>query len=306
MQDVYLTNRRQLYILPTKIGWMLGCIIFALLIASIKYSHQGAFLLTFLLASIGQVTSLYTHKNLLKISLSALPAKPVFAGEHAEFPITINNPTSSKKHSVWLLCGKHSEHLSLDAEQSKTIIAKIQTNQRGKLSIPDIILTSHYPIGILFSWTKAFFAPADCIVYPQAQNLLSAPDLVSSKEGDANNKQQLNLKGSDEFSTLKPYETSDRLRDIHWPSLAKNQQLVSKQFTGTVTKTLAFNWEQVTSLTLEEKLSQLTYWICEADKKQQKYQLSIPGFTSPFDSGSTHSHQCLSALATWHEVEAMG
>lgn len=303
MPDVYQTNRRQLYILPTKIGWMLGCIIFALLIISIKYSHQGAFLLTFLLASIGQVTSLYTHKNLLKISLSASPAKSVFAGEQAEFPITINNPTSSKKYSIWLLCDKHSEHLCLNEEQSKTIVAKIQTNQRGMLSIPDIILTSHYPIGILFSWTKAFFAPANCIVYPQAKNLLNTPELISNNNSDASKVNQTNLSGSDEFSTLKPYETSDRLRDIHWPSLAKTQQLISKQFTDPTTHIHLFNWQQVASLSLEDKLSQLTFWICEAEKKQQKYQLSIPRFTSGLDLGSAHLHQCLTVLATWDRVD---
>jgi len=169
MQDIYQTHRRQLYILPTKTGWMLGLIIFALLIASIKYSHQGTFLLTFLLASIGQVTSLYTHKNLLKIELSASPAKPVFAGEIAQFPVTVKNPSDSKKHSIWLLCDDYSEDFSLDSEQSKTIITNISTKERGKLVIPDLILTSHYPIGILFSWSKAFSAPANCIVYPQAK-----------------------------------------------------------------------------------------------------------------------------------------
>ena len=298
MQDAYQTHRRQLYILPTKTGWMLGAIIFALLIASIKYSHQGMFLLTFLLASIGQASSLYTHKNLLRITLSAVSAKPVFTDETAEFSITVKNPNDSKKHSVWLLCDNHSEYFSLEAQQSKTIITKVQTKHRGILPIPDIILTSHYPIGILFSWTKAFSAQADCTVYPKAKDFLKQPDLVSNDTEDEANSQSQKI-GSDEFSTLKPYQTSDRLRDIHWPSLAKNQQLISKQFTAATTSTKVFNWDQVASLNIEDKLSQLTYWIIEAEKQQQQYQLDIPGFTSSLDLGSAHQHQCLSILANW-------
>ena len=302
MQELYQTHRRQLYILPTKIGWALGFIIFALLIASIKYSHQGTFLLTFLLASIGQVTSLYTHKNLLKLTLSATPAKPVFAGETAEFSVSVKNLSDSKKHSIWLLCSNYSKHFSLNNQQSKSLAVKIPTTQRGDMPIPDIILSSHFPIGILFSWTKAFSSPANCIVYPEAKNLLKMPDLISNNDSEDENQKSSEKIGSDEFSTLKTYQSGDRLRDIHWPSLAKNQQLVSKQFTDTTTKTCVFNWDQVSSLNIEDKLSQLSYWIHEAEKQQKKYQLSIPGFISTFDSGSAHEHQCLSVLANWSKT----
>lgn len=299
MPDIYHTNRRQLYILPTKVGWILGFIIFALLIASIKYNHQGTFLLTFLLASIGQVSSLYTHKNLLKIGLSATHAKPVFAGEPAEFPVTINNPSNTKKHAIWLLFENHSEHFSLHAQQSKNVMCKVATQQRGQLIIPDIILSSHFPIGILFSWTKTFSASAHCIIYPKPKKILVTPNLATNNYSYNKNSSTSKQPGNDDFSTLKPYQPGDRLRDIHWPSFAKNQQLVSKQFTSTAIHSRLFNWGQVKTLNTEDKLSQLTYWINETEKKQQKYQLSIPGFTSPLDSGPAHRHQCLSALANW-------
>jgi len=302
MQGNYQTNRRQLYILPTKIGWAFGCIIFALLIAAIKFSHQPTFLLTFLLASIGQITSLYTHKNLLKIQLSAQTATPVFAGETAFFPLTISNPSKNQRHAVWLLCGDYKKCFSLNANESKQFHIEVPATQRGILPLPDIILSSQFPIGILFSWSKAFASQQTCIVYPQPKSLLAMPLLSPTADDSAHSNTQQNNRGSEEFSSLKPYQTGDRPRDIHWPSLAKHQQLVSKEFTQTSQDQQVFEWQQVQTLNTEDKLSQLTHWILQAEQQQLPYQLNIPNFCSDYQFGPSQQNNCLSELAQWQIV----
>ena len=307
MQGDYQTNRRQLYILPTKVGWAFGCIIFALLIAAIKFSHQPTFLLTFLLASIGQITSLYTHKNLLKIKLTTQTVTPVFAGETAYFPLTISNPSNSQRHAIWLLCGDYKTCFSLAANESKHIKIPVLAKQRGSLSAPSIILSSQFPIGILFSWTKAFSSDKVCLVYPKPKSLLNMPQFSHDTDDSMpdlpyNNAQQ-NSRGHEEFSNLKPYQTGDRPRDIHWPALAKHQQLVSKVFTQANQDKQLFEWRQVQSLSTEDKLSQLTHWILQAEQQQLPYQVNIPNFRSEYQFGPSQQHTCLSELAQWPTID---
>lgn len=309
MQGDYQTNRRQLYILPTKVGWAFGCIIFALLIAAIKFSHQPTFLLTFLLASIGQITSLYTHKNLLKIQLTTQTASPVFAGETAHFPLTINNPSNSPRHAIWLLCGDYKTCFSLAANESKQFNIPVLSEQRGTLSAPSIILSSQFPIGILFSWTKAFSSDKTCLVYPKPKNLLNMPqfshDADDSTQDLIHNSAQQILRGHEEFSSLKPYQTGDRPRDIHWPALAKHQQLVSKEFTQTSQDKQLFEWRHVQTLSTEDKLSQLTHWILQAEQQQLPYQVNIPNFRSDYQFGSSQQHVCLSELTQWPTTDTV-
>ncbi len=298
-QNYYQTNHRQLYMLPTKAGWVYGLVVFALLLAALKYNHQATFLLTFLLAAIGQVTSLYTHKNLLKIGIQSLPAEPVFAGDKATFPIELKNPSTSQRHGIWTLCGDFKHCSSLAPSHTATININIPAKQRGLMNMPAIILSSQFPIGILFSWTKLFKPDTTCLIYPEPKNILPSPELKHDDTEDEEENNTKQVQGSDEFSSLRHYVPGDRLRDIHWPALAKNNQLVSKEYKTTARSSLIFDWQHVHALSTEDKLSQLTYWILQAEKQQQDYQLSIPGFTSEHTQGLQHRHSCLQQLAQW-------
>lgn len=301
MANHYQTQRRQLYILPTRAGWLYGLTLLALFLAALKYNHQAIFLLTFLLASIGQVTSLYTHKNLLDIVIRAKPAEPVFAGETAIFPVELYNPGDKQRHGIWLLCDSFKKHLTLPASGTTQQHVSVPAKQRGRLGIPAIILSSQYPIGILFSWTRAFNADVECIIYPQPRDLLPEPQATVLVGDDANDNATLTTKGSDDFSSLRNYAAGDRLRDVHWPALAKGGQLVSKEYTSPAPLKQIFNWQQVAQLGLEDKLSQLAHWIVQAEQRQQDYQLTIPGFNSPYSHGPQHQHLCLQQLADYKE-----
>jgi len=302
--ESYTSNRRQLYILPTRIGWIFGALLLALLIAAIRFNHQATYLLTFVLAAIGQVTSLYTHKNLLGLTLSANSVGNVFCKEGAAFSVTVANPTDSPRHAVWLICEDNKKSIELEAKQNKTIQINLATSQRGKMALAPIILSSQYPIGILFSWTRAFHSTANCIVYPEPKKLIPFPDKVESNNtSNSTASLIINKKGSDELSHTRQYQEGDRPRDIHWQAYAKHQQLVSRELVTDITQNTELNWEQVNNLALEDKLSQLTDWVLQAEENNIDYLLNIPGFKSEINQGESHKQRCLLALALFEQTK---
>ena len=305
MANSYTTHRRQLYMLPTKAGWVFTGMVFLLFLASIKFSHQATFLLTFLLCGFAMISSLHTQKNINNLALKLKSSPAVFAQENAEFICRITNSSDAKRHNVWLVCGEQSYLSNIEADSTTKLILKLPTRQRGIFTLPAVTITSHYPLGILFGWSKAFKSDMTCLVFPQPKDLLKEPgsSFVESNEGEQQALSPWPSQGGEQISSLKAYQQGDRLRDIHWPSLAKSGQLVSKEYDSSAEFKLVFTWKQVDKLNLEDKLSQLTFWILAAEKRQMNYQLFIPGFDSDYGQGPQQLNKCLEKLALWDSEE---
>ena len=286
MANSYTTHRRQLYILPTKAGWVFSLLVFILFLASIKFSHQATFLLTFLLCGFGMISSFHTQKNINAITISLKDGSAIFANEKTDFICRLKNSTDVKRHNIWLLC--QDQHYCVNIEPNSTVKQSIQleAKQRGLFSLPAVNITSHFPLGILFGWSRKFQSDATCMVYPEPKDILPIPStiLLQSEEGQqqvlSTQSQQQN---GEQISSLKPYQMGDRLRDIHWPSLAKNHQLVSKEYENSTEYKLIFSWQHVSNLNTEDKLSQLTYWLLDAEKNQTSYQLSFLNLSPHMD-----------------------
>ncbi len=301
MANTYITHRRQLYMLPTKAGWMFSLIVFLLFLASVKFSHQATFLLTFLMCGFGLISSLHTQKNINNIRLEIKSAIAVYMHENAQFICNVTNPSNTKRHNIWIVCGDFHKCIDIEANTTQKVVITLKAQQRGLFKIPSISITSHFPIGILFGWSRAFQADASCIVYPQPKDILNEPEssFIQSDEGEPNTTHNGLHAGGEQIASLKAYQQGDRLRDIHWPSLAKSKQLVSKEYESNAEYKLVFNWHHVSSLTIENKLSQLAFWLLSAEKQHIDYQLSIPGHETIYSHGDNHLRQCLESIALW-------
>ena len=111
---------------------------------------------------------------------------------------------------------------------------------------------------------------------------------------------QLSQPGNEDFHGMKQYQPGDRIRDIHWPSVSKTNKLVTIEYENLSPSSLNLSWQSLPShLSVEDKLSQLTYWVLEAEKSGAKYQLEMPNNTVQYDSGPAHFHDCLKTLALW-------
>src|SRR6478735_4459597 len=73
-------TQRNVYIVPTRAGWMLGATVLVLLIASINYQLNLGYLLTFLLAGSVTVGMYVCHATLRGLAMHLKQPDAQFAG----------------------------------------------------------------------------------------------------------------------------------------------------------------------------------------------------------------------------------
>ena len=294
----FVINRRQLYILPTRIGWYYALILLALFAIAIKYNNQAAFMMLFLLVAVGIIAMHYTNNNIIHLELNGGAAKNIFVGDYAEFPIQIKNQSNKTRQAVWLVCAGFKQVFDLSEGTNKDLRIKLPTLKRGLFLCPEMVLSSQFPLGIFFCWSKRHDIKEQCIVYPQPIDLIPFPDSGDSQSQEQSKSYIRN--NSADYSGMKAYQPGDRPRDIHWPSLAKTHKLVTIQHDDQPSSSVNLSWFSLPSnMNTEDRLSQLCYWLIDAEKNGQRYQLEMPNHTIGFNNGKIHLNECLSVLALW-------
>ena len=296
----FIVGRRDLYILPTRIGWYYSLILIALFAIAVKFDNQAAFMMLFILIAVGLIAMVYTHNNVIGLGLSAQPGNTVFVGEPAKFKVTVHNLSNKPRKAVWLMSSGVQQLVNVDANQQSSYDLKFPTLQRGYLICEQATLTSHFPIGVFFCWTRHYDSQQRCLVYPQPLDLVPFPS-DGSNNGKQSERANIQL-GAEDFAGMKNYQPGDRLRDIHWPSLAKTNKLISVQHELQNNGSANLSWFILpNSMNMENRLSQLCYWVINAEQQGLRYQLELPNRTLNYNSGSAHYHACLTELALWQQ-----
>ena len=102
LTDTLLLTQRNVYILPTRAGWMLAATLGVLLVAAINYQLNLGYLLTFLLAGSAAASMVICHNTLRGLTLQLLPPQPLFAGALAVLDIKLTNARRAPRHaSAW-------------------------------------------------------------------------------------------------------------------------------------------------------------------------------------------------------------
>ena len=89
--DTMLLTQSNVYILPTRAGFMFGLTLLVLLLASINYQLNLGYVLTFLLAGSGIVSMHVTHATLRGLTLHLRPIASCFANEPAALGVVLTS-----------------------------------------------------------------------------------------------------------------------------------------------------------------------------------------------------------------------
>jgi uncharacterized protein (DUF58 family) len=222
----------------------------------------------------------------------------VFAGQNARFSLRAENPTATPRYSLLFQRANNSrvEVLDLVPNSSNHVSLEVATEHRGLCQLGRVTLSSRFPLGLFRSW--AYLDPAmQCLVYPRPAGNLPLPPVSGTAPMNAH----ASMYDSDDYRGLRPAIPQDPPGHIHWKSAAREQGIYTKQFGGTAQGDLWLRWEFVANLSTEAALSQLCQWIIDADRAGLKYGLDIPGQQVRLNSGPSHRHACLAALAMYGE-----
>jgi len=297
--DIQLGNR-QMFMMPTRMGYFFSLLLFTLLLAAINYENSLSYALTFTLAALAQVSMLYTHRNLLGIRFLAGASEPVFAGQVARFRFSIRNDTAKPRHQIQLtFLGQIFTTVELGVHAQQQVVLECPAQTRGWLPMPDIKAQTSFPLGLLYTWTTRICLEQRCLVYPHPAQPGSMPIPGAGNERDAHGE---NNRGED-FAGLREYRKGDSLKQIHWKAVARGQGMQTKQYGGGSGEDLWLEWATLDKLEPEKRIQQLCRWVLDAEELETNYGLRLPGLEIRPGSGAEHRHHCLKALALFEPDE---
>ena len=288
-------NQKRIFIFPSRMGFFFLLTLLIMLVAAINYQNNMSFALTFLLANLFVIAVLHTFANLAGLTIHAVRASPVFAGQHSEFEVLFSRTNNRQYYALHLKWqgGKGATVNLVDTDEVHVKLY-LETSERGWHNPGRLLIESVYPLGLLRTWTWVDL-DVHALVYPRALASGPLPGVATDKpDGSA-----VPIPGTDDFYGLRDYQRGDSLRHVFWKSVAKGQPLQTKQYTAYADRSVWLDWTLFEGLPPEQRLSHLCYWVLEFDRSNEEYGLRMPGVVVEPGCGDNHRLLVLRHLALW-------
>lgn len=290
-------GHRRVYILPTRLGVMFAITLLIMLVGSINYVLSLGFMLTFLLAGMALAGMVHTVRNLARLVITSGRAESVFAGEAAQFRLFVENPATWTRPAVMLRHDASGSQTVTDvpAMGVADVVLAVPAERRGWLALTRVTLETRYPLGLFRAWSHVQ-PDVRCLVYPRPENAVLPPASPDANPGA----RQVAAQGTDDYSGLRGYQPADSPRHVAWKAVARNETMLTKQFSGDASAELVLDWSLLPAqLGLEAKLSRLAGWVLAAETRGLRYGIRLPGVAIPPGHGEAHRTACLTALALY-------
>jgi len=299
LSDTITLTQRNVYILPSRPGFMLGATMLLLLVASINYQLNLGYLLTFLLAGSAVVGMHVCHATLRGLTMNLMQPEAQFAGTSATLSVVLTNDRASTRYGIGLavLDATHEDRwvwTDVPPQGTSTVHVAFKPQRRGLHRVPPLTAETRFPLGTFRVWT-VWRPAAQVLVYPAPEAF--APPLPPG-EPRAGAAAATRVNSTGEFDGVRAYRRGDPLKLVVWKKAAKADELVSRDTQQAQRYELWLDFAQAGHLGTEAKLSRLAAWVLQADRLGLDYGLRLPGQEIPAGTGEVQKRRCLEALAT--------
>jgi uncharacterized protein (DUF58 family) len=299
LADTMELTQRNVYILPTRPGSMLGLTLLVLLVASINYQLNLGYLLTFLLAGSAVVGMYVCHGTLRGLKLNLVAPDPQFAGASATVSIVLTNERPSVRYGIGLavLEATHEDRwvwTDVPALGQSRVQVAFKPERRGLHRVPALTAETRFPLGTFRVWS-VWRPGAQVLIYPAPE---SFPPPLPPGEPRAGGAATAKVQSTGEFDGVRAYRRGDPLKLVVWKKAAKADELVSRDTQQAQRYELWLDYAHAGRLGTEHILSRLTAWVLQAERLGLDYGLRLPGKEIKPSTGEAHKRRCLAALAT--------
>jgi len=300
--DTQALTQGNIYILPTKAGWLFALTLLVLLIASINYQLNLGYVLTFLLAGSGVVSMYVTHGTLRGLTLHLRPVAAAFAGEPAVLDIVMTSPGTPRFGIGLRLLDAPGATLAwtdVPGGGQATAHVSFAPAARGMREVPTLSAETRFPLGLFRAWT-VWRPAARLLVYPRPESGAPRPPAARPIIGGPTRSR---LSESGEIEGVRAYRRGDPMKLVAWKKAAQaleiGTELVSRDISVATRHELWLDWNACAPLAPEDRLSRLTAWTLAAERAGTAYGLRLPGLDVAPEGGETQRRRCLEALALW-------
>lgn len=310
--DQVIVSARRIFVLPTQAGFFYGLALLAMLLVSVNYNLALGYAMVFWLFALALVGLIAAARNLWGLSIYAGRPEAVFCGETAHFPLFLRHNRPEPRPDLALRFRRQRaslfswppfkaltplsevERTSIEANGQVRVDISLQTHQRGWQRLPALHLSTHFPLGLFLAWCYPPLKAA-CLVYPRP---IDWPMQTNDRHPALGN--LVGERGEDDFAGLRERQPAESLRRVDWKAAARlgpERPLYVKQFAGGNQSTEWLDWQSLTGMDNELRLSVLCAWVIAHDRAGNRYGLSIPGTVIEAGSGHDHHRRCLEALS---------
>jgi len=300
--DTQTLTQGNVYILPTRAGWMFGLTLIVLLLASVNYQLNLGYVLTFLLAGSGIVSMHITHGTLRGLTLHLRPMSPTFAGDAAVLDIVMTSPSTARFGiGLRMLDAPDATLAWTDVPAGGQAVAHVSfvPAVRGRREVATLSAETRFPLGLFRAWT-VWRPAATLLVYPRPE--AGAPPLPAARPVTGGPAQSRSAAGG-EIEGVRAYRRGDPLKLVAWKKAAQALEtgagLVSRDTSVSARHELWLEWSACGSMAPESRLSRLTTWTLSAERAGTDFGLRLPGLELAPAGGHGQRQRCLEALALW-------
>jgi uncharacterized protein (DUF58 family) len=295
---------RNVYILPTKAGFVYAALLLVLLIGSINYQLNLGYLLTFMLAGVGAMSMHITHNNLRGLTLALAPPEPTFAASPGRLKLVLT-ALKAHRYGISLWCAGELLPVQTDVEPGapSQVTLSFPCPTRGLYPVPRITLETRFPLGLWRAWSHwrpTATLGAQILVYPTpespAKPLPSAKPVAMGGEASAHRQSV-----GGEFDGVRAYRAGDALKRLVWKKYAKSDELVSRDDMALVQSMLVLDFADAGALDTEARLSRLTAWVLACERSDLPFTLQLPTNRVECDHSTTHTHVALRELSLYKQ-----
>ena len=314
--DSLALTQRNVYIVPTRAGWMLALTLLVLLVASINYQLNLGYLLTFMLAGSTLVGMHISHATLRGLALSLVPPPPQHAGIAAAVEVKLTNSRRSTRHGIGLAVmramatstgaaaaplDRHWVWADVPAQGSSVVHIAITPPLRGLHALPTLTAETRFPLGTFRVWT-VWRPAAQILVYPAPESKPPPLPPGEPRVGQAPAVAQRSPSAGD-YDGVRAYRRGDPMKLVVWKKAAQAQaagtdDLVSRDTQQAQQQALWLDAQATGLVDVEGRLSRLCAWVLIADRLGVDYGLRVAGRTVAPNQGEAHKRACLEVLAT--------
>lgn len=285
---------RQIFILPTAFGWMLGLLMSAMLMGSLNFNNNLGLLTTFIVAALAVLSMFLAYRNQAGVRIVRVSSRPVFAGQPLRLHVEMLEAEQRARQGVRLSCQGGQTCVSIAPGRSVTAVIDLPTDRRGRYELGRVRIANRVPLGLFEAWS--WVIPQETgLVYPRPA--VPAPPLPrrGGAEGQADRRHE-----GEEFHSLRPWRAGDPLHRIAWKASQRHRELLSRQFQAESDRDIRLRLTDAPGKSVEDRLSVLTAWVLTARQHDLRYALELPGMTI-IEAGDDERHRerCLKALALY-------
>jgi len=295
LSDSVTLTQRNVYILPTGAGLMLGLTLLVLLLASINYQLNLGYLLTFLLAGSALVGMHVSHGTLRGLTFNLVAPDACYAGATATFSVHLQNNRRRTRYAIGVAVLGSGQWAWTDVpgHASSSLQLALKPAARGLHRLPSLTAETRFPLGTFRVWTL-WRPAAQRLVYPAPEVPAPALPTGQAHEGSAHAR---NITVLGEPDGLRAYRRGDALKNIVWKKAAKTGELISRDSITLQQQTLWLEQQHTGLSQIEAQLSRLCAWVQLAEQLGLIYGLRVGNTEIAPASGPVHQQRCLQALA---------